>query len=546
MNAGCVRNSDVRTSAGRDRASVAPRPHVDRRRYRTRPSTAFDDRGRRGLVERDAERVGVDEAQVDRAARPRPRRSRRRDPGTRTVSVSKKCSCTTSTPPRRSAAASPAASRCTRRAIARRPSAPWYDGVQTGDHREQDLRGADVARRLLAPDVLLARLQREPERGAALRVDRHADEAAGQRAPVLVAHREVRGVRSAEAERHPEALRRADDHVGAHLARRRHEREREQVGRDAHQRAVRVRALDRGREVAQPTAAPRVLHEHAETPVDRVRRCVGIADDDLDAERLGARAHDVDRLRMRVGVDEEDHPRLRVEAVQHRHRLGRGGALVEQRRVGEIHAGEVAHHRLEVQQRLEPALADLGLVRRVRRVPRRVLEHVAQDHRRRDRVVVAEPDQRREHLVAAGELAQPGERVGLRQRLGQRERRGLADHGRDRGVDELVERAVAQRRRASSPGRRAGGRCAGRRTRPRRDLRWPAGRAWRETSRSASWVRAAHGPTPPLSRNSRVASLRRFGCLRDSGEWLLLRRPDRSKRASGLSRQRSTAMSTPR
>ena len=64
-----------------------------------------------------------------------------------------------------------------------------------------------------------------------------------------------------------------------------------------------------------------------------------------------------------------------------------------------------------------------------------------------------------------------------------------------------------------------------------RDSRGPAGRAWRETSRSASWVRAANGPTPPLSRNSRVASLRRFGCLRDSGEWLLLRRPARSQRS---------------
>src|SRR5262249_55124044 len=36
----------------------------------------------------------------------------------------------------------------------------------------------------------------------------------------------------------------------------------------------------------------------------------------------------------------------------------------------------------EVQQRLQPALADLGLVRRVGGVPRRVLEHVAQDDRR--------------------------------------------------------------------------------------------------------------------------------------------------------------------
>ena len=63
-----------------------------------------------------------------------------------------------------------------------------------------------------------------------------------------------------------------------------------------------------------------------------------------------------------------------------RHRLGRRGGLVEHRRVGDLHAGEVRDHRLEVEERLEPALADLGLVRRVGRVPGRVLEHVAQDH----------------------------------------------------------------------------------------------------------------------------------------------------------------------
>ena len=47
------------------------------------------------------------------------------------------------------------------------------------------------------------------------------------------------GVRAAEAERHAEALRRADDDVGAHLARRREQREREQVGGDRDQRAAR-------------------------------------------------------------------------------------------------------------------------------------------------------------------------------------------------------------------------------------------------------------------------------------------------------------------
>jgi hypothetical protein len=51
----------------------------------------------------------------------------------------------------------------------------------------QHLRRADVRRRLLAPDVLLARLQREAVGRVAVRVDADADQPPGQRALVLVA-----------------------------------------------------------------------------------------------------------------------------------------------------------------------------------------------------------------------------------------------------------------------------------------------------------------------------------------------------------------------
>src|SRR5689334_6379913 len=78
--------------------------------------------------------------------------------------------------------------------------------VQPRDDREQHLCSADVARRLLTADVLLARLQCEPERGATLRIDRNADEAARKGALGLAASRDVRGVRSAEAERHTKSL----------------------------------------------------------------------------------------------------------------------------------------------------------------------------------------------------------------------------------------------------------------------------------------------------------------------------------------------------
>ena len=60
---------------------------------------------------------------------------------------------------------------------------------------EARLRGADVARRLVAPDVLLARLHGHAQRRLAARVAADADDAAGHEALVLRGAREERGVR---------------------------------------------------------------------------------------------------------------------------------------------------------------------------------------------------------------------------------------------------------------------------------------------------------------------------------------------------------------
>src|SRR2546422_2437705 len=62
---------------------------------------------------------------------------------------------------------------------AAQPFGPVIHGVHARHHGEEHLRGADVARGLLAPDVLLARLQRHAERGTAGGIARYADDAAG-------------------------------------------------------------------------------------------------------------------------------------------------------------------------------------------------------------------------------------------------------------------------------------------------------------------------------------------------------------------------------
>src|SRR4051812_357122 len=94
------------------------------------------------------------------------------------------------------------------------------DRVHARDYRQQHLRSADIAGRLLAPDVLLAGLERHSQRRFAVRIARHADDASGNLPLDLVAGREVRGVRPAVAEWHAEALGVADDNVRSPLARR--------------------------------------------------------------------------------------------------------------------------------------------------------------------------------------------------------------------------------------------------------------------------------------------------------------------------------------
>ena len=110
------------------------------------------------------------------------------------------------------------------------PLGAVVDGVHRRHDGEQHLGGADVGGRLVAADVLLAGLQRQAVRRTPLGVDGHADQPAGQVPLEAGGDRHVAGVRAAVEERDAEALGGADDDVGAELAGRLEQREREQVG----------------------------------------------------------------------------------------------------------------------------------------------------------------------------------------------------------------------------------------------------------------------------------------------------------------------------
>ena len=225
----------------------------------------------------------------------------------------------------------------------------------------------DVA--LLAPDVLLARLQREAVGAVSPRIDRDADDAAGQRALIGVFHGDIGGMRTAIAHRHAEPLHGADGDVGSHFARRLQKRERQRVGGNDGERLGGMQLCDELGEVVEGAAYAGILEKRAENRLG-VQILERIADDDLPAERLGARLEHGDRLRQALLVDEEGGGLRFCDAVRKRHRLGRGGCLVEQRGIGDIEPGQIRDQRLEVEKRLEAPLADLRLDRACRRCTR--------------------------------------------------------------------------------------------------------------------------------------------------------------------------------
>ena len=168
----------------------------------------------------------------------------------------------------------------------------------------------------------------------------------------------------------------------------------------------------------------------------------------LILQRLRAAAQHVDGLREAPLGDDEDaflagRGLLGLQPVEHGHRFGRGGPLVQQRGRRDVHPRQVPHHRLKVQERFEAALGDLGLVRGVGGVPAGILEHVAENHRRRDAVVVAVADVGPEDAVARGDAAQAAQVLVLRDAGGKVERRRQADVGRNGLLDQRVERRHA-------------------------------------------------------------------------------------------------------
>ena len=219
-------------------------------------------------------------------------------------------------------------------------------------------------------------------------------------------------MRPAIPHRHAKTLRRSDRDIGAEFAGRGNERQRQQVGGDNRKRAFHVQRGNRRPQIAHGAGRGRILQQRAQhlafVEIDK-----RIADDQVPAQGFGTGAQHRKRLRMHLAVDEERFCLAVRGALGQRHCFRRGGGFIKQRRVGDIEPGQIADHGLEVEQCLQPALADLGLIRRIGRVPGRILQDVALDHRRQDRPRIALPDQRGEDLVPCRQLAHMRQRFGF-------------------------------------------------------------------------------------------------------------------------------------
>ena len=236
-------------------------------------------------------------------------------------------------------------------------------GIQPGHHRQQRLCSADVRSRLLASDVLLASGQGQPQGHPTLGVLRYPNQASREGPLVGVPGRNERSVRPAVHHRNPEALRRSDCNVGTHLPRRREQRESEKIGGDGDHNARFLEIGDQLPPFADGAARSGILQDDSKDLfwVD----CGRIPDGDVDSEGPCPRLDYLDHLRVAIRIDEKGGRLSLRDPTQHRHGLRHRRCLIQQRSIGDVEAGEIANHCLEVEHCLETPLGDLWLIWRV-------------------------------------------------------------------------------------------------------------------------------------------------------------------------------------
>ncbi len=244
------------------------------------------------------------------------------------------------------------------------------DGEEDGDHHgDEGLVGADVGGGLFAADVLLAGGEGEDEAALAGDVLGLADEAAGHLAEELFLAGDDAAVGAAEGEGDAEGLGFERDDVG--LDGGLDDAERDGFGdRDDEEGAFGVGDVGDGGDVFYGSKEVRGLDEDA-GGVGGDGFCEGF---EVDAAGFAEVRHlfGGNLLMLRVGGDDlavlgvdgagDDGGVAAGDADGHHDGFGGAGGAVVHAGVGDLHAGELADHGLELEHGLEGALGDLGLV----------------------------------------------------------------------------------------------------------------------------------------------------------------------------------------
>ena len=379
--------------------------------------------------------------------------------------------------------------------------------VDRGGQRQERLVGADVAGRLVAPDVLLARAHGHHERAPAVEVGRHPDQTTGDLADERVGRGQDAEIRAAVLRGDAERLALAGRDVGA-------------VGAGWREDGQADRLDDRDEQGARGVGQPADLGHRLEQAEE-----VGLGGDDAGDRASGFGQHPLERGqvgragRLAVG-DERDlleleaalevgprrRPVVRVDAARdedalapgrpagHQGGLGGGRRAVVVRCRDDVEVDQLGQQRLVLVDALEGALADLRLVRRVGRVPLAAQEQLID--RRRAPVAIDPGAEERGEVgpVAGGETGQSRGELELGLGIGKVEVRRAQ---RDRDVlEQLVDRGQAERPEHPRPVVGGMGTVRHRRlSRPRSARRRRRGRAGRRPGPASATADPDHPAT---------------------------------------------------
>ena len=295
------------------------------------------------------------------------------------------------------------------RAQSRRAERREVDGHRGGDQR---LVGADVAGRLLAPNVLLAGLQGKDEPPPALPVVRHTGKAAGHLPHVAHGGGQQADVGAAVEQRNAERLPLGGGDVRAQLTGWTQHRHGDRIGGHDTQRARRVGKLAEFGHRFDDAQEIGILHQHGRGIVvqrtgnrPRFGASGGAVEGDggnaqADPGQVGCQHLPIlrmDRLADRDGAAPAAQPR------GHQRRFGKCRGAVIHRRVGHLHAEQPGDHGLELEDGLQRALAHLRLVGGVGGVQFATEQQMGNQRRR---VVVVGAGAEEAAMVVRGPVAQ--------------------------------------------------------------------------------------------------------------------------------------------